>query len=98
MPVVLAAEDPKPLPKDTQISLLKAERQLKQLQTQLTDLQRQYEATMVTVRQVQTQMQKDCATAAAEAKIDLGKFTCDLETLSFAPKPSAPPPTPVPAK
>jgi peptidoglycan hydrolase CwlO-like protein len=94
LPSVLAADDAKPLPKDTQISLLKAQRQIQQLQIQIADLQRQYEQATNNIKQLQAQMETDCNAAAKEAKVDLSKFTCNLDTLTFTPKP---PVTPAPA-
>ena len=32
-------------------------------------------------------MGNDCAAAAKEASVDLNKFTCDLDALTFAPQP-----------
>ena len=90
------AEEPKPLPKDTQLSLLKAERQLKQLQTQLVELHRQFDQAQNAVRQLQVQMEADCVTAAKAASVDLTKFSCDLDTLTFAPRVTPAPAAPSP--
>jgi len=97
---VLGAGDAKPLPKDNQINLLKVQRQIQQVQIQMADLQRQYEQASNTIKQLQTQMETECNAAAKEANVDLTKFTCDLDTLTFvakpapAPKPAAPSPSP----
>ena len=32
-------------------------------------------------------MGNDCAAAAKASNVDLSKFTCDLDTLTFAPRP-----------
>lgn len=87
LPALQAADDPKPLPKDTQISLLKAQRQIQQLQIQMADLQRQYDQATATIKQLQARMEADCAAAAKDANVDLAKFTCNLDTLAFTPKP-----------
>jgi hypothetical protein len=69
---VIAAEDFKPLPQDAQLKLLKGQREMQQLQIQIGSLQ--------------SQMEGDCAAAAKESNVDLSKFTCDLDKLSFVPR------------
>src|ERR1700758_3270326 len=76
----------KPLPQDSQIKLLKAQRQFQQLQMQVSSLQRQYEQAVKDARDLQSQMASDCASAAKQSNVDLSKFTCDLDTLSFVPR------------
>ena len=76
----------KPLPQDSQIKLLKAQRQFQQLQMQVSSLQRQYEQAVKDARDIQSQMANDCASAAKQSNVDLSKFTCDLDTLSFVPR------------
>ena len=76
----------KPLPQDAQIKFLKAQRQAQQIQMQMTNLQRQYEDAVKQLKELQTQMSSDCSAAAKEANVDLSKFTCDLDSLTFAPK------------
>jgi len=87
---VLAAENPatnnRPLPQDTQIKLLKAQRQAQQIQLQMNNLQRQYDEAVKQLKELQTQMVSDCAAAAKEMKVDEEKYTCDLDSLTFAPK------------
>jgi hypothetical protein len=84
----LAAEDvPKAnklLPQDAQIKLLKAQRQFQQIQMQMSNLQRQYDQAVKDAKDLQTEMAIDCAAAAKASNVDLTKFTCDLDTLSFA--------------
>ena len=86
-----AADNPatlnKPLPQDAQIKLLKAQRQLQQLQMQMSNLQRQYDDAVKQAKELQTQMGSDCAEAAKQSSVDLSKFTCDLDTLTFTPRP-----------
>ena len=84
--VTLAAQGHKPLSPDTQIKLLKAQRAIQQVQIQMADLQRQFEQATSTVKQLQAQMEADCAAAAKEANVDLAKFSCDLDQLAFVPK------------
>jgi hypothetical protein len=92
---VFGAGGAKPLPKDDQINLLKVQRQIQHVQIQMADLQRQYEQAANTIKQLQTQMETECNAAAEEANVDLAKFTCDLDTLTFVAKPApAPKPTP----
>jgi len=77
---VLAADDNKPLPQDSQVKILKAERQLQQIQVQMSDLQRQ-------ARQLQVYMENECVAAAKASNVDLAKFNCDVDKLTFVPKP-----------
>ncbi len=80
-------DDNKPLPQDTQIKLLKTQRQLQQIQVQINGLERQYKEAVKQSTDLQTEMNSDCATAAKTANVDLSKFTCDLDSLTFAPRP-----------
>ena len=86
----LAADDAqktnKPLPQDAQIKLLKAQRQLQQLQMQMSNLQRQYDQAVKDAKDLQTEMANACTAAAKTASVDLSKFTCDLDSLTFAPR------------
>ena len=34
----------------------------------------------------EAEMVNDCASAAKTSNVDLGKFTCDMETLTFVPR------------
>ena len=77
----------KPLSQETQIKLLKAQRQLQQIQMQMTNLQRQYDEAVKQAKELQTQMSNDCADAAKQANVDMNKFSCDLDSLAFVPKP-----------
>lgn len=77
---VLAADDNKPLPEDSQIKILKAVRELQTLQMQMSDLQRQ-------ARQLQVFMETECVNAAKASNVDLTKFNCDVDKLTFVPKP-----------
>jgi len=77
---VLAADDNKPLPQDTQVKILKATRQLQQIQMQMSDLQQQ-------ARALQIYMENECVAAAKASNVDLAKFNCDVDKLTFVPKP-----------
>jgi len=77
---VLAADDNKPLPQDSQVKILKAVRQLQQIQMQMSDLQQQ-------ARQLQIYMENECVAAAKASSVDLTKFNCDVDKLTFVPKP-----------
>jgi conjugal transfer/entry exclusion protein len=77
---VLAAQDDKPLPQDSQVKILKAVRQLQQIQMQMSDLQRQ-------ARELQVYMENECVAAAKASNVDLAKFNCDVDKLTFVPKP-----------
>jgi phage host-nuclease inhibitor protein Gam len=82
----LAADTNQPLPQETQLKLLKAQRQMQQIRSQMGDLQRQYDQAVTEAKDLQAQMGNDCAAAAKAANVDLSKFTCDLDTLTFAPR------------
>jgi hypothetical protein len=77
---ILAADDNKPLPQDSQLKILKAVRQLQQIQMQMADLQQQ-------ARQLQVYMENECVAAAKTSDVDLTKFNCDVDKLTFVPKP-----------
>lgn len=89
LPVIAqeAAKPNKPLPQESQIKLLKAQRQLQQIQLQITNLQRQYDQAVKDARDLQSEMSNDCTEAAKQSNVDLSKFTCDLDSLTFAPRP-----------
>lgn len=76
----------KALPQETQIQLLKAQRQTQQLQMQMNNLQRQYDDAVKQFKDLQGQMVSNCVAAMKDAKLDQEKYTCDLDTLSFVPK------------
>jgi len=83
----LAADDDKPFPPDTQIKFLKTQRQIQQLQLQMSDLQRQFDQATTAIKQLQGQMEADCAAASRAANVDLAKYSCDLDQLMFVPRP-----------
>jgi hypothetical protein len=73
----------KALPQDAQIKLLKTQRQFQQLQMQMSNLQRQYDQAVKDAKDLQTEMANDCTAAAKQSNVDLSKFTCDLDSLTF---------------
>jgi type VI protein secretion system component VasK len=77
----------KPLPQESQIKLLKAQRQLQQIQLQIQNLQRQYDQAVKDARELQAQMSNDCSEAAKQSNVNLSNFSCDLDSLTFAPRP-----------
>jgi hypothetical protein len=77
---VLAADDEKPLPQDSQVKILKAVRQLQTIQMQMAELQSQ-------ARQLQIYMENECVVAAKASSVDLTKYNCDVDKLTFVPKP-----------
>lgn len=81
----------KPLPQDTQIKLLKAQRQLHDLQAQMNDLQHQYKDVVKQSNDLQTEMNDDCGAAAKAANVDLTKYTCNLDSLTFTARPAPKP-------
>ena len=84
----------KPLPQDAQIKLLKGQRQLQQLQAQMADMQRQYKEAVKQAHDLQVQMNDDCGVAAKASNVDLTKYTCDMDSLTFAPRPEPKPAEP----
>jgi hypothetical protein len=85
----MAADEPKPveLPKDSQVKMLKAQRDLQRVQLQMDGLQVQYDEAVKQAQDVQAQMANECAVAAKEAKVDLTKYGCDVDKLMFVLKP-----------
>lgn len=81
----------KPLPQETQIKLLKSQRQLQQIQLQMGDLQRQYKEAVKQANDLQVQMNDECGAAAKQSNVDLAKYTCDMDSLTFAPRPEKKP-------
>jgi len=82
-----SSSENKPLPQDTQIKLLKAQRQLEQIQLKVDDLERQYKEALKQANDLKIEMNDDCTAAAKQSNVDLTKFTCDLDSLTFAPRP-----------
>ena len=50
----------------------------------MSDLQRQ-------ARELQVAMENECVTAAKASNVDLTKFNCDVDKLTFVPKPEKKP-------
>ncbi len=82
----LAADDSKSFSSDTQIKLLKVQRQIQQLQIQIADLQRQFDQATNNIKHLQAQLESECSTAAKALNVDLSKYNCDLDQLTFVPK------------
>jgi len=57
---------------------------LQDIQIQMTDLQRQ-------ARELQVAMENECVAAAKASNVDLAKFNCDVDKLTFVPKPEKKP-------
>ena len=55
----------------------------------MVEIERQYEQSTNTIKTLQAQMEAECSAAAKEAKVDLGKYNCDLDQLMFVAKPAA---------
>ncbi len=94
-PAALAQGD-KAFSADTQIKMLKTQRQIQQLQIQIADIQRQFDQAQRNIQALQTEMEAECTAAAKTANVDLTKFSCDLDKLAFVPK-VVTPAVPVPA-
>jgi len=84
----MAADEPKPLPQDSQLKMLKAQRDMQQLQLKMTGLQDQYKDAVLAAQQLQAQMENECVVAAKTAGVDLTKYNCDVDKLTFVLKPA----------
>lgn len=89
---VLAAEDPKPLPPEAQIKLLKTQRSMQSLQMEMTQLQLQFDKDTAAMKQFQADLLSDCTAATKAANLDPEKFTCDLNAMTIVAKPAQTPP------
>jgi hypothetical protein len=83
---VLPTPGAKPLPQETQIKLLKAQRDIQSQQIEIIDLQRQLDQATAAIKELQAQMEAECQAAAKATGTDPGKLSCDLEQLAFVPK------------
>jgi len=83
----MAADEPKPMPQDSQVKMLKAQRDLQQLQIQVTNLQSQYNDAIKQAQELRAQMENECVVAAKTAGVDLTKYSCDVDRLTFVVKP-----------
>ena len=90
--VLVSAQGNKPFAADTQIKLLKAQREIQQQRIKIADLQRQFDQATAAIKQSQAEMEAECTAAAKAAAVDLTKYSCDLDQLAFVPKPAAPAP------
>ena len=66
--------------------MLKAQRQFQQIQMQMSNLQGQYDQAVKDAKDLQTEMANECSAAAKQSNVDLSKFTCDLDSLTFVPR------------
>jgi hypothetical protein len=83
----MAADEPKPMPQDSQVKMLKAQRDLQQVQIQMDGLQNQYTQTLKQAKDLRAQMESECVVAAKTAGVDLTKYNCDVDKLTFVLKP-----------
>ena len=67
------------MPQESQVKILKAVRQLQQIQMQMSDLQTPGARTA-------NYMENECVTAAKASNVDLTKFNCDVDKLTFVPE------------
>ena len=90
IPVVapaMAVADDKPLPQESQVKMLKAEREIQAEQAKIAELQKQFETLKANLKTLQTYMQNECTAAAKKENVDLTKYSCDVDKLTFVPKP-----------
>lgn len=95
----MAADEPKPvpLPQDSQVKMLKAQRDLQQVELQMDSLQEQYKQAVIKAHDLVLQMQDECTVAAKASNVDLTKYNCDVDTLTFVLKPEPKPTAAEPA-
>jgi hypothetical protein len=84
---VMAADDEKPLPQDSQVKMLKAEREIQAEQAKMADLQKQFDLLKANLKTLQTYMENECSAAAKKENVDLTKYSCDVDKLTFVLKP-----------
>ncbi len=84
----MAADEPKPLPQDSQVKMLKAQRDMQQLQLKIAGLQDQYKDAIKSAQALQAQMESECVIAAKSSGVDLTKYNCDVDKLTFVLKPA----------
>ena len=83
---LMAADDNKPLPQDSQIKMLKAEREIQAEQAKMTELQKEFDTLKKNLKDLQTYMENECSAAAKKENVDLTKYSCDVDKLAFVPK------------
>jgi hypothetical protein len=83
----MAADEPKAMPQDSQVKMLKAQRDMQALQMKMSGLQDQFKEAMNTAKQLQMEMENECVVAAKSAGVDLTKYNCDVDKLTFVLKP-----------
>jgi septal ring factor EnvC (AmiA/AmiB activator) len=83
---LMAADDSKPLPQDSQVKMLKAEREIQAEQAKMTELQKEFDTLKKNLKDLQTYMENECVAAAKKENIDLKKYSCDVDKLAFVPK------------
>jgi septal ring factor EnvC (AmiA/AmiB activator) len=86
---VMAADDSKPLPQESQVKMLKAEREIQAEQAKMTELQKEFDTLKKNLKDLQTYMENECTAAAKKENVDLKKYSCDVDKLAFVPKTDA---------
>jgi septal ring factor EnvC (AmiA/AmiB activator) len=85
---VIAAQEDKPLPQESQIKMLKAQREIQAEEAKMTELQKEFDTLKKNLKDLQTYMENECTAAAKKENIDLKKYSCDVDKFTFVPKTS----------
>ena len=79
----LLGADDKPLPEENQVKMLKAQREIQAEQAKMAEMQKQYEVLQKNLKELRTFMENECVAAAKKANVDLTKYSCDVDKLTF---------------
>ena len=79
----LLGADDKPLPEENQVTMLKAQREIQAEQAKMAEMQKQYEVLQKNLKELRTFMENECVAAAKKANVDLTKYSCDVDKLTF---------------
>jgi hypothetical protein len=69
----MAADDNKPLPPESQIKMLKAEREIQAEQAKMTELQKEFDTSKKILKDLRTYMENECSAAAKKENVVLAK-------------------------
>jgi molecular chaperone GrpE (heat shock protein) len=82
----MATDEDKPLPQESQVKMLKAQREIQAEQARMADLQKQFDTMQENLKKLHAYMENECTAAAKKENVDLTKYNCDVDTLKFVPK------------
>jgi septal ring factor EnvC (AmiA/AmiB activator) len=79
----LLGADEKPLPQENQVKMLKAQREIQAEQAKMGEMQKEYEVLQKNLKELRTFMENECVAAAKKENVDLTKYSCDVDKLTF---------------